>query len=321
MCQNYAFLQRIESKFHLFTFPLSWDLFRWAISVVITRQNAIPSKDGSSNELALIPLWDMCNHSFGSFTTQFDLETQSLQCFAQSDFAIGDQVYMHYGDRNNTELMIYSGFVVENNPFDAIQVDLPSLSVSDPLFSQKLTWLLDMNVDLKVMVNSQGPVVQDNKVWAYARLYNMDEDCCEETGVELADVTPDTFFKSMGPKNNAKCVLWINDICDQYLKKFDTSLMYDLQLLGKSVQDEELVADEIPQNEIQINLDGSLDREVLVKTTEQVANHKRKQSQDSIEIEKHQRDLSWPQTMAIIVRSEEKKIVESFRQCAQVEFS
>jgi len=31
----------------------------------MTRQNQIPTEDGSRVTLALIPLWDMCNHTNG----------------------------------------------------------------------------------------------------------------------------------------------------------------------------------------------------------------------------------------------------------------
>lgn len=42
---------------------------RWAVSSVMTRQNQIPTEDGSRVTLALIPLWDMCNHTNGLVTT------------------------------------------------------------------------------------------------------------------------------------------------------------------------------------------------------------------------------------------------------------
>ena len=38
---------------------------RWAVSTVITRQNKIPSTTGEPT-LALIPMWDLCNHCNGT---------------------------------------------------------------------------------------------------------------------------------------------------------------------------------------------------------------------------------------------------------------
>uniref|UniRef100_A0AAY3ZVM4 protein-histidine N-methyltransferase n=1 Tax=Denticeps clupeoides TaxID=299321 RepID=A0AAY3ZVM4_9TELE len=43
----------------------TFDDYRWAVSSVMTRQNQIPTEDGSRVTLALIPLWDMCNHTNG----------------------------------------------------------------------------------------------------------------------------------------------------------------------------------------------------------------------------------------------------------------
>ncbi|NXU04270.1 SETD3 methyltransferase, partial [Buphagus erythrorhynchus] len=43
----------------------TYDDYRWAVSSVMTRQNQIPTEDGSRVTLALIPLWDMCNHTNG----------------------------------------------------------------------------------------------------------------------------------------------------------------------------------------------------------------------------------------------------------------
>lgn len=37
----------------------------WAVSTVMTRQNFVPSIDGNSMLNALIPMWDMCNHTNG----------------------------------------------------------------------------------------------------------------------------------------------------------------------------------------------------------------------------------------------------------------
>uniref|UniRef100_A0A8D0RQ85 protein-histidine N-methyltransferase n=1 Tax=Sus scrofa TaxID=9823 RepID=A0A8D0RQ85_PIG len=47
----------------------TYEDYRWAVSSVMTRQNQIPTEDGSRVTLALIPLWDMCNHTNGLVRT------------------------------------------------------------------------------------------------------------------------------------------------------------------------------------------------------------------------------------------------------------
>ena len=45
----------------------------------MTRQNQIPTEDGSRVTLALIPLWDMCNHTSGLVSTHLPGRVQSGQ--------------------------------------------------------------------------------------------------------------------------------------------------------------------------------------------------------------------------------------------------
>lgn len=64
---------------------LVWN--RWAVSSVMTRQNQIPTEDGRRVTLALIPLWDMCNHRNGLVRLQHTLthsHSGTHQCRAQT---------------------------------------------------------------------------------------------------------------------------------------------------------------------------------------------------------------------------------------------
>lgn len=98
---------------------LSFDLFKWALSVTVTRQNEIPiinKEDGNTNALALIPLWDMCNHSSNKLaSTQSFVQTQqdgqfnqdqtgddeggggggALECTTHVKYNKGDEVCIH----------------------------------------------------------------------------------------------------------------------------------------------------------------------------------------------------------------------------------
>ncbi|XP_044291795.1 actin-histidine N-methyltransferase isoform X2 [Varanus komodoensis] len=69
----------------------TYDDYRWAVSSVMTRQNQIPAEDGSRVTLALIPLWDMCNHTNGLITTGYNLEDDRCECVALQDFKAGEQ--------------------------------------------------------------------------------------------------------------------------------------------------------------------------------------------------------------------------------------
>lgn len=56
------------------------EFFSWAVSTVMTRQNLIPSPDGSRMIHALIPMWDMCNHENGRVSQEGNEPCADEQC-------------------------------------------------------------------------------------------------------------------------------------------------------------------------------------------------------------------------------------------------
>ena len=145
---------------------LSFALFRWTLATTLTRQNEIPvsvteaasgagSGAGSGAvALALIPGWDMLNHSAeacasvetsfeanqtkdpdlastaargdcdaGSGSGSGDPEVRAaagnagcLVCRATRALRRGEEVHMFYGPRPTQELLVYSGFVPDLEP-------------------------------------------------------------------------------------------------------------------------------------------------------------------------------------------------------------
>ncbi|XP_069493834.1 actin-histidine N-methyltransferase [Ambystoma mexicanum] len=114
----------------------TYDDYRWAVSSVMTRQNQIPTEDGSRVTLALIPLWDMCNHTNGLITTGYNLEDDRCECVALQDFKEGEQIYIFYGTRSNAEFVIHNGFFFDNNSHDRVKIKL-GVSKSDRLYAMK----------------------------------------------------------------------------------------------------------------------------------------------------------------------------------------
>jgi len=113
----------------------TFDDHRWAVSTVITRQNRIPSTTGEPT-LALIPMWDMCNHCHGTITTDYNKEEDSFKSLSVKDFKVGEEVCIFYGERSNAELLVHNGFVFEDNIHDKVGIQL-GVSKSDPLFQKK----------------------------------------------------------------------------------------------------------------------------------------------------------------------------------------
>ncbi|XP_031436430.2 actin-histidine N-methyltransferase [Clupea harengus] len=114
----------------------TFDDYRWAVSSVMTRQNQIPTEDGSRVTLALIPLWDMCNHTNGLITTGYNLEDDRCECVALQDYKENQQIYIFYGTRSNAEFVIHNGFFFEDNAHDRVKIKL-GVSKSERLYAMK----------------------------------------------------------------------------------------------------------------------------------------------------------------------------------------
>lgn len=127
----------------------TFDDHRWAVSTVTTRQNKIPSTTGEPT-LALIPMWDMCNHCNGTVTTGYDLAEDSCKSMSVRDFHVGEQVCIFYGERSNADLLVHNGFVFEENAHDKVSIQL-GVSKSDPLFQMKERLLASMGMTAYVL--------------------------------------------------------------------------------------------------------------------------------------------------------------------------
>ena len=110
-----------------FNTGFTWTHFRWAMSVVMTRQNRLPPvargvmappwpsgvpRYGAAEQvhLALIPLYDMVNHTPGEITSFFT-QDERIALEALEPVAPGREVRMSYGSRSTDALLQYQGFV------------------------------------------------------------------------------------------------------------------------------------------------------------------------------------------------------------------
>lgn len=105
-------------------FTLTWAEFRWAAGIVMSRQNnlLLEVRGEAVETLGLVPLWDMFNHGPGEPATY--MAGGHLVSEAVAAVAKGRQVYMVYGARPNLHLLLYQGFVQEENPHDELSVTL-----------------------------------------------------------------------------------------------------------------------------------------------------------------------------------------------------
>lgn len=113
-----------EATKHVFQPPLSWEEFTWAISVVHTRSCYLEVKDKSSkNEnVALVPLLDLLNHSCNANSRVLWDEHESYSVFTTAELQDGKEAFISYGDHGNGSLLEYYGFAVLDNPKERLEI-------------------------------------------------------------------------------------------------------------------------------------------------------------------------------------------------------
>ncbi|KAF5914287.1 hypothetical protein HPG69_000084, partial [Diceros bicornis minor] len=209
--------------------------YRWAVSSVMTRQNQIPTEDGSRVTLALIPLWDMCNHTTGLITTGYNLEDDRCECVALQDFRAGEQIYIFYGTRSNAEFVIHSGFFFDNNSHDRVKIKL-GVSKSDRLYAMKAEVLARAGIPTSSVFAlhfTEPPI--SAQLLAFLRVFCMTEEELKEH--LLGDNAIDRIFTLGNSEypvswdNEVKLWTFLEDRASLLLKTYKTTIEEDKAFL------------------------------------------------------------------------------------------
>ncbi|KAJ3126942.1 hypothetical protein HK098_006982 [Nowakowskiella sp. JEL0407] len=175
--RHYIYLSRVLQKNKFKSIPaknFSYDLFRWSVCVVMTRQNPLPiispnvaeNADDSelnpvrrpTSELALIPLYDMFNHTptHGEVSTFYNPESSVSETYAPADFAAASEILVTYGKRGNSDLFLYSGFVdVDWLQYDrfTFRLSIPDVIVKE---GKELSPIEKLNIKRKELLQNVG---------------------------------------------------------------------------------------------------------------------------------------------------------------------
>ncbi|XP_055544926.1 actin-histidine N-methyltransferase [Wyeomyia smithii] len=217
IARQYGFIKKfIQTKTALLKDNFTYDLYCWAASTVMTRQNLIPVNlaendalnavsgstsvtNGSTAEAApvagsiedsnaaigtgefgtspmLIPFWDMANHVNGEITTGYNELLQQVESLALKDFRKGEQIFIHYGSRNNADFLVHNGFVYPDNANSNVSLQL-GLNTTDELFEQRkqLLEVLKLPTTGEFTIN-RGPAFISPELLGFARVFNMTKD-------------------------------------------------------------------------------------------------------------------------------------------------
>ncbi|XP_063696141.1 actin-histidine N-methyltransferase [Culicoides brevitarsis] len=179
----YQIYQKLEDDYEnpigkILKDKFTFDLYCWSVSTVMTRQNLIPTikNDSVTKQPALIPFWDFANHANGYLSTSYNIEKQQVESFVQKKYKKGEQIFIFYGSRNNTDLLVHNGFVCDNNEHECIITQL-SLSSSDKLLDKRIKILDFLKMPKSVLVEIlPAPIYISEKFLSFARVFNMTKD-------------------------------------------------------------------------------------------------------------------------------------------------
>ncbi|OAE35833.1 hypothetical protein AXG93_4225s1370 [Marchantia polymorpha subsp. ruderalis] len=95
----------------------SYNEYKWAVTMVHSRAFTLPVKpDEQYEQYVFMPFMDMINHHY-HYKPVWD---GKLEITARRTVKKGEEIFASFGPRTNDNLFLYYGFVLEDNPFDAV---------------------------------------------------------------------------------------------------------------------------------------------------------------------------------------------------------
>ena len=91
----------------------------WALAVVTSRAFRVR---GPTQPAAMLPLIDMCNHSFQPNCSLKASDNGDVQLVSLQNIGPHQPLLLSYGNLSNDFLLMDYGFVVPGNPFDRVQL-------------------------------------------------------------------------------------------------------------------------------------------------------------------------------------------------------
>ncbi|KAG5628390.1 hypothetical protein H5410_000107 [Solanum commersonii] len=226
----------------------------WAMSAVSSRAFRLygsKSPDGTrSNAPMMLPLIDMCNHSFDPNAEIVQEEANSDRNMLVKEIKQNDPLLLNYGCLSSDLFLLDYGFVIPSNPYDCIELkydaallDAASMAagVSSPNFSSPSPWQQQIlshlnldgpNSDLKVTLGG-GELVEGRLLAALRVVLSNDEEAMKQHDLEtLKSLTVEA---PLGISTEVSALRTVVALCVIALGHFPTKIMEDESLLKQNV--------------------------------------------------------------------------------------
>ncbi|KAH9794552.1 SET domain-containing protein [Citrus sinensis] len=236
----------------------------WAMSAVSSRAFRLHGKKlaaGTRNEVPMmLPLIDMCNHSFNPNAQIIQEEDDSqllIKVVAETEIKQNDSLLLNYGCLSNDLFLLDYGFVMPSNPYDTIELkyegalmDAASMAagVSSPNFFSPAAWqhqilsqlnLVGETAIVKVsayshLVSLGGPDLVEGRLLAALRvLLASDSETVQKH--DLNTLQSLSAEAPLGITNEVAVFRTIIALCAIALEHFPTKIMEDESLRKQGV--------------------------------------------------------------------------------------
>jgi len=227
--RQYVYYYNLFKRVRYMSIPeFRYEDFLWAVGVVMSRQNKVPSaKNPADSVSSLIPGMDMCNYADGEMKTFYNPDTDCSESYLMATVKKNDPIYIYYGDRANTQLFLYQGFVYDNNRNDVYKFPV-RLSDKDPLFKLKRLLLSKQKLQPKqgFVLHKTGQIPPP--LVTYARIVSLTK---PEASLYLKNPVND---KKITARNEVEAMTLIHDTLSSLYKDYPTTLAEDVKLLKEA---------------------------------------------------------------------------------------
>ncbi|KAJ3694849.1 hypothetical protein LUZ60_000226 [Juncus effusus] len=223
-----------------------------AMSAVSSRAFRLHDK-GDSVVPMLLPLIDMCNHSFSpSARIVQDRDASSpnlsIKVVANNQIEENTQVTLNYGNLSNDFLLLDYGFVIPSNPYDRVELRYDSAlleaasmtaGVSSPSFSSPASWQLEILSHLNLLgdnakVTLGGADLIDGRLLAALRVLFSSE-TLKTQNLNSLMVLGDESNPVLGASIESSALKTVIALCVISLEHFPTKIMEDEEVLKMEI--------------------------------------------------------------------------------------
>ncbi|CAD5121413.1 DgyrCDS9933 [Dimorphilus gyrociliatus] len=186
IARQYAYLSKVLQAYGDPQLPLiSYDQYRWAVSVIMTRQNAL---NPEAFNTALVPLWDNCNHEVNAVaSTDYVIAKEKMdhgyaECHLTQAVKAGNPITINYGKKRILQdLLLHCGFVPEitNALENPIRIKL-GISTADRLYAKRLKLLALFGLEASCSYEISCDLPEKSLLYVFIRVFHMDEATIEK---------------------------------------------------------------------------------------------------------------------------------------------